>query len=233
MDSDFSLGQLFPGAFPDDAGRRLAGVAFDSRTVKPGDVFVALAGSQADGARFIGDAVAKGAVAVVSGEARPDDLDATVAFAKVDDPRLALSLAAAIVHPRQPGTIVAVTGTSGKSSVCRFHPADLSGARARGGQPRYGGDRHLQGVQIRLVDDTRPALPARVSGQAGGRRRHASGDGSLFAWARPAPSRWRQADGGRLPQSRPRPSRLSSERGGVFFPPRCGSGRCCRQARRS
>ncbi|MCU4180759.1 UDP-N-acetylmuramoyl-L-alanyl-D-glutamate--2,6-diaminopimelate ligase [Bosea sp. BH3] len=117
----WNLGQLFPGAFDAGAaGLDVGGVAFDSRKVAPGDVFVALAGAKADGARFITDAVVRGAVAVVSGQPRPAELPELVAFAQVGDPRLALALAAARVHPRQPGTIVAVTGTSGKSSVADF-----------------------------------------------------------------------------------------------------------------
>ena len=120
MTQPLSLGRLFPGAFASEASRAVSGIAFDSRKVVPGAVFVALAGAKADGARFIADAVAKGAVAVVSGQPRPTELDGSVAFAQVDDPRLALSLAAAVVHPRQPETIVAVTGTSGKSSVADF-----------------------------------------------------------------------------------------------------------------
>lgn len=118
--SGFSLGQLFPGAFPDAAGRIVASLAFDSRKVSPGAAFVALAGAKADGARFIADAVARGAVAVVSGQARPADLPAAIAFAQVEDPRRALALAAAKIHPRQPRSIVAVTGTQGKSSVAEF-----------------------------------------------------------------------------------------------------------------
>ena len=116
----FSLGQLFPGAFPDDAERRVAGIAFDSRKVAQGEAFVALAGAKTDGARFIADAAARGAVAIVSGQPRPAGLAPGIAFAEVSDPRRALSLAAAKVHPRQPATIVAVTGTSGKSSVAEF-----------------------------------------------------------------------------------------------------------------
>lgn len=116
----FSLDALFPGVFLDAGKLRASGLAFDSRKVLPGQVFVALAGAKADGARFIADAAANGAVAVVSGQPRPVELPADVAFAQVEDPRLALSLAAARVHPRQPGTIVAVTGTSGKSSVADF-----------------------------------------------------------------------------------------------------------------
>ena len=116
----FSLGQLFPGAFPDDAERRVAGIAFDSRKVAQGEAFVALAGAKADGAQFIADAAARGASAIVSGQPRPVGLAPGIAFAEVSDPRRALSLAAAKVHPRQPATIVAVTGTSGKSSVAEF-----------------------------------------------------------------------------------------------------------------
>lgn len=116
----FSLGQLFPGAFPDDAERRVAGIAFDSRKVAQGEAFVALAGAKTDGARFIADAAARGASAIVSGQPQPAGLAPGIAFAEVSDPRRALALAAAKVHPRQPATIVAVTGTSGKSSVAEF-----------------------------------------------------------------------------------------------------------------
>lgn len=117
----YSLGDLFPETFDADAAnQQVHGAAFDSRKVTGDDVFVALAGAKADGARFILDAVGHGAVAVVSGGPRPADLPAGVAFAQVTDPRLALALAAAKIHPRQPETIVAVTGTSGKSSVADF-----------------------------------------------------------------------------------------------------------------
>jgi len=119
-DTGFSLDQLFPGAFSEAGERRVSSVAFDSRKVLPGAAFVALAGAKADGARFISDAVQRGATAIVSSGPRPADLPPGIAYAQVADPRLALSLAAARVHPRQPGTVVAVTGTSGKSSVAEF-----------------------------------------------------------------------------------------------------------------
>ncbi|MBN2204864.1 MAG: UDP-N-acetylmuramoyl-L-alanyl-D-glutamate--2,6-diaminopimelate ligase, partial [Thermoleophilia bacterium] len=44
----------------------VSGIASDSRRVRPGDVFVAIAGTKADGARFIADAIARGAVAIVA-----------------------------------------------------------------------------------------------------------------------------------------------------------------------
>jgi UDP-N-acetylmuramoyl-L-alanyl-D-glutamate--2,6-diaminopimelate ligase len=116
----FSLGQLFPGAFPDDASRMVAGVSADSRKIAAGEVFVALAGAKANGAQFIADAVSRGAAAIVSDQPRPDGIAPSIAFAQVVEPRRALALAAAKIHPRQPETIVAVTGTSGKSSVADF-----------------------------------------------------------------------------------------------------------------
>ena len=69
---------------------------------------------------FVPQAVAAGAVAVVGEAARPADLPGHVAYVQVPDVRRALALAAARFYPRQPDTIVAVTGTSGKSSVADF-----------------------------------------------------------------------------------------------------------------
>jgi UDP-N-acetylmuramoyl-L-alanyl-D-glutamate--2,6-diaminopimelate ligase len=96
----------------------VTGLASDSRAVKPGDVFFALAGAKTDGARFIGQAVASGAVAV-AGEHPPDGAS-RVPFVATPNPRRALALAAARFYPRQPGIIAAVTGTSGKTSVAAF-----------------------------------------------------------------------------------------------------------------
>jgi UDP-N-acetylmuramoyl-L-alanyl-D-glutamate--2,6-diaminopimelate ligase len=93
------------------------GLAVDSRTVKPGDLFFALAGSKTDGSRFIDSAIAAGAVAI-SGD-RPSR-DRRVPFVVTPNPRRALALAAARFYPRQPATIAAVTGTSGKTSVAAF-----------------------------------------------------------------------------------------------------------------
>jgi UDP-N-acetylmuramoyl-L-alanyl-D-glutamate--2,6-diaminopimelate ligase len=110
-------GALFDECF---ASVAVTGVSADSRTVRPGDVFVALAGRRTDGARFIDAAVAAGAVAVVAEGSRPAALKAGIAFARVPNARRALALAAARIHPRQPETIAAVTGTSGKTSIVAF-----------------------------------------------------------------------------------------------------------------
>ncbi|MCK1422057.1 UDP-N-acetylmuramoyl-L-alanyl-D-glutamate--2,6-diaminopimelate ligase [Bradyrhizobium sp. 182] len=102
---------------PAAAALDVTGLALDSRQVRPGDLFFALAGSKTDGARFVDAAVAAGAAAVV-GDHAPDGRK--VPFVTVANPRRALALAAAKFFPAQPSTIAAVTGTSGKTSVAAF-----------------------------------------------------------------------------------------------------------------
>src|SRR5690242_20810222 len=114
------LRELFgDGATMDARTGELAvgGLAVDSRAVKPGYLFFALAGAKTDGARFIDAAIASGAVAV-AGEHAPADCSAP--FIMTSNPRRALALAAAKFFSRQPATIAAVTGTSGKTSVAAF-----------------------------------------------------------------------------------------------------------------
>jgi UDP-N-acetylmuramoyl-L-alanyl-D-glutamate--2,6-diaminopimelate ligase len=96
----------------------VTGLAVDSRAVKPGDLFFALAGHKTDGARFIDAAVFSGAVAVAADQ--PPQGGSRVPFVVTPNPRRALALAAAKFYPRQPETIAAVTGTSGKTSVAAF-----------------------------------------------------------------------------------------------------------------
>src|SRR5476651_2409791 len=79
------------------------GLAVDSRMVKPGDLFFALAGAKTDGARFIDAAIASGAVAV-AGDHPPQGVS-PVPFVTTPNPRRALPLAAAAFYPRQPKTI--------------------------------------------------------------------------------------------------------------------------------
>src|SRR5690349_23710577 len=80
----------------------VSGLAMDSRVVKPGDLFFALAGARTDGARFIDAAVAGGAVAI-AGDHPPRSL--SVPFVATSNPRRALALAAARFYPKQPATI--------------------------------------------------------------------------------------------------------------------------------
>jgi UDP-N-acetylmuramoyl-L-alanyl-D-glutamate--2,6-diaminopimelate ligase len=117
------LSELFDGP---REGRNIAmsaavdirGLSADSRQVEPGFVFAALPGAKTDGRRYIDQAVAKGALAVLAepGTAVPDG---TVLL--VDpNPRRRLAQMAAIFYGRQPSHIAAVTGTSGKTSTAEF-----------------------------------------------------------------------------------------------------------------
>ena len=115
------LRDLLPEAATD--GRQgaidVSGVTADSRKVKPGFLFIAIAGTKADGAHFARQAADAGAVAVAA-EQRPGGLAEPVAFVGVKNARRVLALVAARVFPHQPQTIAAVTGTSGKTSVVAF-----------------------------------------------------------------------------------------------------------------
>ena len=98
----------------------VTGISADSRAVKPGFLFVAVPGTKVDGLGFLSQAVAGGAVAVLAECEPPAPLPAHVALVSVPNVRRALALAAARFYPRQPATIAAVTGTSGKTSVTAF-----------------------------------------------------------------------------------------------------------------
>jgi UDP-N-acetylmuramoyl-L-alanyl-D-glutamate--2,6-diaminopimelate ligase len=102
------------------AAREVTGVSADSRAIKPGDAFVAIAGAKDDGLRFVPAAVAAGAAAVIAERVPPAALPEGVAFVPVVNARRTLALMAAKLYPRQPEVIAAVTGTSGKTSVAAF-----------------------------------------------------------------------------------------------------------------
>jgi UDP-N-acetylmuramoyl-L-alanyl-D-glutamate--2,6-diaminopimelate ligase len=98
----------------------ITSLVVDSRAAEPGALFFALPGARADGARFIADAVAKGAVAIVAPADAALPAGLGVPVLRAADPRRLLARAAARLHPRQPATVLAVTGTSGKTSVAEF-----------------------------------------------------------------------------------------------------------------
>src|SRR5215472_7023703 len=95
-------------------------VTADSRTVKRGDVFVAVAGGKKDGMSFIDPAIDAGAVAIVVERAPAKPLPPGIALVRVANARRAVASIAAKFFPGQPRTMAAVTGTSGKTSVAAF-----------------------------------------------------------------------------------------------------------------
>jgi UDP-N-acetylmuramoyl-L-alanyl-D-glutamate--2,6-diaminopimelate ligase len=97
----------------------IRGLTADSRAVAPGWLFAALPGSKADGARFIPDAVAKGAAVVLAKHGMQAPAQSTTLLTAAE-PRRALAMMAARFYRNQPATTVAVTGTSGKTSVAEF-----------------------------------------------------------------------------------------------------------------
>jgi UDP-N-acetylmuramoyl-tripeptide--D-alanyl-D-alanine ligase len=103
--------QQFGGELTVD--QQFRGVSTDTRTIQPGDLFVALVGPNFDGHNFIDQAVAKGAVAIVA--SRP--LDNSVPQWQVADTRIALGQIGLANRQRFSGSVYAVTGSSGKTSV--------------------------------------------------------------------------------------------------------------------
>ncbi|HVB18283.1 MAG TPA: UDP-N-acetylmuramoyl-L-alanyl-D-glutamate--2,6-diaminopimelate ligase [Stellaceae bacterium] len=109
---------------PGPAGCEIAGLTADSRRVKPGFLFAALRGTARDGRAFAGDAVANGAVAILTDDpaalALDPDKSRRVAIIADPNPQRRLALLAARFYRRQPRIIAAVTGTNGKTSVAHF-----------------------------------------------------------------------------------------------------------------
>jgi len=107
-----------------DLGVVPSGVADDSRLVRPGDVFLAYPGDLADGRRYIGDAIARGAVAVIWQPGDDFAWDGALAvpqFAATDLRALAGPLAHVVCgRPSEHLSLVAVTGTNGKTTVSQW-----------------------------------------------------------------------------------------------------------------
>jgi UDP-N-acetylmuramoyl-L-alanyl-D-glutamate--2,6-diaminopimelate ligase len=102
----------------------IVGLTADSRIVQPGFLFAALPGTRQDGRSFTADALARGAVAILTDNAEALALSAErrqqIPIIADPNPHRRLALLAARFHGRQPRTVAAVTGTNGKTSVVHF-----------------------------------------------------------------------------------------------------------------
>ncbi len=116
LDADMAL----DAPTPDAGGTPISGLTADSRAVVPGTIFAALEGARADGLAFVGQAAGQGAAAILLRTGRRPDPRPDLPLIFHDEPRLALARMAAKLVPGQPETVVAVTGTNGKTSVAAF-----------------------------------------------------------------------------------------------------------------
>jgi UDP-N-acetylmuramoyl-L-alanyl-D-glutamate--2,6-diaminopimelate ligase len=126
-------------------------ITYDSRKVKPGTLFVAIRGEKTDGNNFVMDAVARGAIAVASEQAKPAALPAEFPWLQVSDTRKALAITAAnyFGRPAEVLKLIGVTGTNGKTTTAYLVDSILRAAGCEVGL--------LGTIGHRLVRETRPA----------------------------------------------------------------------------
>ncbi|HEV7985875.1 MAG TPA: UDP-N-acetylmuramoyl-L-alanyl-D-glutamate--2,6-diaminopimelate ligase, partial [Steroidobacteraceae bacterium] len=158
MPASLKLSEALRGA---DVLRRIGedvavtGVEYDSRRVAPGSLFVAMRGETTDGNRYIEQALARGAVAIVTDSAAAYDATADgpleVALAEVPHGRRALATIAANVfgHPEQKIRLSGVTGTNGKTTTAYLLEQLL---RTAGRSTALVGT-----IEYRIADEVRPA----------------------------------------------------------------------------
>ncbi len=117
------MGELMKGAeigpISAVADREVSGVAYDSRKVLPGYLFVAVRGEHVDGHDFIEDAIKRGAAAVVCEKEPADSQSVTVPVVRVDDSKVALAAISNSFYGRPSESLcgIGVTGTNGKTTT--------------------------------------------------------------------------------------------------------------------
>ena len=136
------------------ANAQISSVAYDSRKAERGSVFFALPGEKADGFRFVGDALARGAVAIASAHPRAADISRDVSWVELvagkERRALALTSSNFYRHPADALKLVGVTGTNGKTTTTFLIDSILRAAGCTSGLAGTTGYRTPQG--------SRPAL---------------------------------------------------------------------------
>ncbi|HUL14822.1 MAG TPA: UDP-N-acetylmuramoyl-L-alanyl-D-glutamate--2,6-diaminopimelate ligase [Terriglobales bacterium] len=134
-----TLGEILQGAEAAFAGAangvEIRQVTCDSRKVQPRALFFGLHGAKADGNTFVRNAVARGAVAVVSEDDPPREIPDSIVWIRVKDARKMLAVAAAnfFDHPAKALQLVAVTGTNGKTTTSSLVDSILKASGAKTG----------------------------------------------------------------------------------------------------
>jgi len=136
---------------PELAGLEVAGLEYDSRRVGKDFVFFAFAGSRVDGTKFAQDALAKGALAIVSELPRPAEFGASGAWIQVEHGRHALATAARTFYRRPDERVLftGITGTNGKTTTAYLIETLLRAAGKITGL--------IGTIEYRLADEVRPS----------------------------------------------------------------------------
>ncbi|MEV0232029.1 UDP-N-acetylmuramoyl-L-alanyl-D-glutamate--2,6-diaminopimelate ligase [Nonomuraea sp. NPDC050786] len=157
-----------------------AGIAYDSRRMTTGCLYIAMRGSRTDGHRFVADAVEHGAAGVLVEHPPEVQILPRTCVVQVADTRAAAAVVAAryFGEPSREMRVVAVTGTNGKTSVSFMTEAVLRmGARARVGV--IGTDGCRIGTERIMIDTTTPTTPEAVDLQCILRTMRDRGAGSV------------------------------------------------------
>lgn len=136
-----------------DLEMEIAGVSYDSRATQPGDLFVAMTGYATDGHKYIATALEKGAAAVLCQNLPEGDGP----YIRTADSRRALAVIGAnwFGHPAEEMTMIAVTGTCGKTTTTYLLKAILE--QARGGKVGLiGTNQNMIGQEVIPTDRTTP-----------------------------------------------------------------------------
>jgi len=145
--------QWIPGGkLSGDGGVAIASVHSDTRTLQPGDLFVALKGENFDANDFVGEARAKGAVAAIAHRGR---LPAGMPGIEVDDTKLALGHLAAGWRSQFDLPLIAVTGSNGKTTVTQMIASILRAWQPRNMLATQGNLNNDIGVPLTLLRLTR------------------------------------------------------------------------------
>ena len=113
------LGDLLKSVSREYRKISVSGICFDSRKAKKNDIFFAIKGNETAGIKFLKEAISKGASVVVSNK-KVKLSSPKVPLLMVSDVRRSLSEACSNFYKKKPSSILAVTGTNGKSSVTDF-----------------------------------------------------------------------------------------------------------------
>jgi UDP-N-acetylmuramoyl-L-alanyl-D-glutamate--2,6-diaminopimelate ligase len=136
----------------------ITGLSLDSRTVRDGFLFAALPGARRDGCYFVDDAVARGAAAVLAHREIPNH--GRLAVITADDSRAALARIADRYYgsPSRELSVIGVTGTNGKTTVCYLARAMLEAAGKKAAL--FGTVEYLVGGRSIPAERTTPEAPA-------------------------------------------------------------------------